>query len=305
MNDKDFFKKTIEENVINKENIRLQAIKSVESDGRRAKLFKKKRLAVIIAVIAVLCVGPISAYAAIDSYEYNQAESFLNKIGINLNELSRSDAKRIYKDIKSDSFEYETTVDVLNERAQEIGIGSASADGREIYDSIVEYYSLHYTAKITSEQIKNIKAGMTYNKIIEYLGPTKDIGSGLHVLLYAVDGDKVFYLSYADGKDVCSQSGAQLLKTLIDAKQDNTDQNTFNGTLIQRTDNMILVSCPTYNEFDIINLRITEETAILFKDGTKASIDDIKDKLTITISDTIAESYPPLATALKIIINNN
>lgn len=304
MNEKDFFKKTIEENVINKENIRIHAIKSVESDSGREKLFKKKRLGFIIAVIAVLCVGPISAYAAVEGYEYNKAESFLNKIGIDLNGLSRSDTKRIYKDIKSDTFEYETTVDVLNERAQEIGIESASSDGREIYDSIVEYYGLYYTAKITSEQIRSIKAGMTYDKIIEYLGPTKDIGSGLHVLLYAVDGDKVFYLSYADGDDICSQSGEQLLKTLIDAKQDNTAKNTFNATLVQRTDNMILVSCPTYDKFDIINLRITQDTVIIFKDGKRATIDDIKDKLTITISDVIAESYPPLGTALKIIINN-
>lgn len=264
----------------------------------------KKKLAATFIALAVLFIIPLSAYAAIDSYEYNQAESFFDKIGIDLSGLSRSDTKRIYKDIKSDTFEYETTVDVLNERAQEIGIESASSDGREIYDSIVEYYSLHYTAKITSEQIKGIKAGMTYNKIIEYLGPTKDIGSGAHVLLYAVDGDKVLYLSYADGKDVCSQSGEQLLKTLVDAKQDNTEKNTFNATLIQRTDNCILVSCPTYDKFDIINLRITQDTVIIFKDGKRATIDDIKDKLTITISDVIAESYPPLGTALKIIINN-
>ncbi|NMC57739.1 MAG: hypothetical protein GYA50_11015 [Eubacteriaceae bacterium] len=264
----------------------------------------KKKLAVTVIAIAVLFIIPLSAYAAVDGYNYNKAESFLNKIGIDNSELSRSDTKKVYKDIKSDSFEYETTVDVLNERAQEIGIESASADGREIYDSIVEYYSLHYTAKITSEQIKSIKAGMTYDKIIEYLGPTKDIGSGVHVLLYAVDGDKVFYLSYADGKDVCNQSGEQLLKTLIDAKQDNTAKNTFNATLIQRMDNSILVSCPTYEKFDIINLRITQDTVIVFKDGKKAIIDDIKDKLTITISDVIAESYPPLGTALKIVINN-
>lgn len=264
----------------------------------------KKKLAVTFIALAVLFIIPLSAYAAVDSYEYNKAESFLNKIGIDLSELSRSDTKKIYKDIKSDSFEYETTVDVLNERAQEIGIESISASGREIYDSIVEYYSLHYTAEITSEQIKNIKAGMTYNKIIEYLGPTKDIGSGLHVLLYAVDGDKVLYLSYADENDICNQSGEQLIKTLTDAKQDNTDENTFNATLVQKNDNMVLVTCPTYDKFDIINLRITQDTVIVFKNGHKATIDDIKDKLTITISDVIAESYPPLGTALKIIINN-
>ncbi len=264
----------------------------------------KKKLAVMFIAVAVLFIIPLSVYAAVEGYEYNKAESFLNKIGIELSELSRNDKEKIYKDIKSDSFEYETTVDVLNERAQEIGIENVSADGREIYDSIVEYYSLHYTAKIISEQIKSIKAGMTYNKIIESLGPTKDIGSGLHVLVYSVDGDKALYLSYADGNDICNQSGEQLLKTLIDAKQDNTAKNTFNATLVQRTDNMILVSCPTYDKFDIINLRITQDTVIIFKDGKRATIDDIKDKLTITISDVIAESYPLLGTALKIIINN-
>ena len=66
--------------------------------------------------------------------------------------------------------------------------------------------------------------------------------------------------------------------------------------------NSILVYCPTYDKFDTINLTITGDTEIVFENGEKATIDDIKYNLTITIDDKIAESYPPQGTALKIIV---
>jgi len=133
---------------------------------------------------------------------------------------------------------------------------------------------------------------------------TKDIGSGMHILQYAVDGDKIFYLSFANENDICEKSGEELLLTLVDDNQDNTDDNTFNATLVIRHNNSIRVSCPNYKHFDEIDLSITENTVIEFADGRKATIDDIQGKLRITITGEIRESYPPQGTAAKIVILN-
>lgn len=302
MNEKDLFKKTIDENIYRKEEIRKNILNGVNSAGMKEGNFMRKKLVLAGLSVGIVIAISISAYATLDIYQYNQAESFLGKIGIEADKLARQEAKKVYNDIKTDSFEYETTKDVLNNRAVEMGIEEIPQDAKAIYESIVEYNSLVSTTKITTAQLLAIKAGMTFGEIIKSLGPTKDIGSGLHVLQYAVDGDKIFYLSFADENTKTTQSGAEYVKTLVDAKQDNEDPNTFNATLTQRVENMILVSCPTFKNFDIISLTITKETEIVFADGKKASIDDVKGEMTITITGRILDSYPPQGTAKKIVI---
>jgi hypothetical protein len=302
MNEKDLFKKTIDENIFRKEDIRKNVLNSVNYAERKEGNFMRKKLVLAGVSVVIVIAASLSAYAAIDIYQYNQAESFLGKIGIEADKLARQEAKKVYNDIKTDSFEYETTKDVLNNRAVEMGIEEIPQEAKAIYESIVEYNGLVGTAKITTAQILAIKAGMTFGEIVKSLGPTKDVGSGLHVLQYAVDGDKIFYLSFADENDKSTQSGAEYIKTLVDAKQDNEDPNTFNATLTQRMENMILVSCPTFKNFDVISLAITKDTEIVFADGTKAGIDDVKGEMTITITGEIRESYPPQGTAKKIVI---
>lgn len=304
MNEKDLFKKVLEENLSRKEDIRRRVINTVEMKNRKGAFFMEKKLVVSIMAIAILTTVSLSVYAAVDIYEYNQADSFLGEIGIEASSLSRSVAKKVYKDIKSDAFEHETTKDVLYQEANELGIEDIPQNAKAIYDSIVEYNGLVYTGKITSAQIMAIKAGTSYKDIIKVLGNTKDIGSGRHVLQYAVDGDKIFYLSFGDENDICNQSGDELITTLVDAKQDSKDENTFTATLTQRSGNSILVSCPTFKDFDVISLSVTEDTEIQLENGEKATLDDItgSSKLVITITGQIAESYPPQGVATKIII---
>lgn len=304
MNEKEVFRKAIEENIINKEEIRARVLNSQPEVKIRKVPVMRKKIIVTAAALLVICVGTVSAYMAVDAYEYNQAESFLRDIGIDANDLPRSEAKEVYKDIKSETFSSPTTINILMGKAQEIGIKDLPNDGKAIYEAIVEYNSLTYTAKITSDQIRAIKAGSTYKEIIDQLGVTKDIGSGsgVHKLQYAVDGDKVFYLSFADENEVCEKSGEELLQTLVDDGQNDTDDNTFNATLSQKYNNGIFVNCPNYKHFDSISLSITDDTVIEFADGRKATMDDIKGRLKITITGEIRESYPPQGTAAKIII---
>lgn len=302
MKEKDLFKKAIEEEMLQKENIRRQVINKVHNKYNKGAISMKRKIAIPTIALAIITSISITGYAAVDIYTYNQAESFLEEIGISVEELARGDAKKVYKDIESDTFQSPITKDVLITKANEMGIEQIPQDTKEIYESIVEYHGLIGTAKITSSQIKKIEAGMTYKKIIKTLGNTKDVGSGVHVLQYAVDGDKILYISFADENDICNMSGEEMSETLVDAKQDNEDENTFNATLVQRSENNILVSCPTFDKFDVIDVIINDDTQIVFEDGRKGTIDDIYGDIIITITGDIKESYPPQSLAMKIII---
>ena len=67
---------------------------------------------------------------------------------------------------------------------------------------------------VTSGDVRGITKGMTYGAIVTRLGPTRDIGSGLHVAHYIVDRAKSLYLSFAGFEDICPKDGAELLQTL-------------------------------------------------------------------------------------------
>lgn len=259
----------------------------------------KKRYA--IAAISVVITLSFGAYAVYDAYEYGQAVAVLEYIGIEADSLPRSEAKIIYKDIKTGAFGLERTQSALADRADALGI-EIPQDTGELYRALLDYSSLTYTASITSDMIRAIKADTCYGDIIKALGMTKDIGSGLHVLIYAVDGDKALRLSFSDEAEICEFSGKELINTLEDAAQDNPDLNTFNATLMQKSGSGILVSCPNFKSFDIISVSITEDTLLVFADGSSAVFGDIDGELTITITGEIRESYPPQGTATKIII---
>lgn len=303
MDEKQLFRKVIEDSLLSKEDLRRRVIGTAPRQTEGGSYMKKK-IAAAAAAFVLIATMSLTAYAAVDAYEYNQAEGFLGGLGIQANELSRSDAKKVYKDIKSDDFSYPVTIDVLTARAMEIGIEVIPADAKALYNELIEFNSHVYTAQISSDGVRMIKSGMSYREITEILGSTKDIGSGMYVLQYVVDGDKILYLSFGSIDDICTMSGDELLESLVDAGQDNEDLNTFNGTLMQRTGNGILVTCPTFRSFDMISLAINEDTVIEFSDGSRASAEDIRGELTITITGPIAESYPPQAVAAKIVIRN-
>ncbi|MHB8070402.1 MAG: hypothetical protein ACYDHF_00420 [Candidatus Cryosericum sp.] len=64
---------------------------------------------------------------------------------------------------------------------------------------------------VTSDEVRSIKKGMTYAEIIQRLGPTRDIGSGLHVAHYIVDEKYSLYFSIVSPEAVCPKDGAELL----------------------------------------------------------------------------------------------
>lgn len=60
---------------------------------------------------------------------------------------------------------------------------------------------------VTKEKILQLDTGLTYEEILKKLGPTKDIGSGLHVAVYLVDEGGTFYLSFSDYDKIVEMDG--------------------------------------------------------------------------------------------------
>lgn len=74
-----------------------------------------------------------------------------------------------------------------------------------------ELYVEGEPAKITYEQVKGIKRDMTYGQVVEMLGATKDIGSGVYVLEYQLEDGKSFVFSVVRWDDPIGKTGEDLL----------------------------------------------------------------------------------------------
>ncbi|NLN03834.1 MAG: hypothetical protein GX166_03295 [Clostridiaceae bacterium] len=297
--EKDFLKNVIEDNVIQKERIRENIL---NKEYKKEVIPMKKKLYMAASIVLVFLIV-FATYAYVDAKEYKEAVLFLNEIGIQEGMLSRSEAKKVYKDIKSGSFDEPVTNAVLTKVAENYGLNVENQGPEEIYATIRTYNMLTYTKRISSEDVLKIDKGMTYKDIIKLLGETKDIGTiDEHVLMYVVDGTKLLYLKFSDEDEVCQRTGKELLDTLVNAVQDQKDKNTFNAIVINKSKNHVFLSCPTYELFDSIYLIIDDKTEIVFEDGTKATVNDIEGEVIATFTGGIRESYPPQANAKKIVI---
>lgn len=65
--------------------------------------------------------------------------------------------------------------------------------------------------KVKEAAVKEIKKGMTFEEIIKKLGKTRDVGSGLHVAVYALEDGAPIYFSYGDLKETNKLSGDQII----------------------------------------------------------------------------------------------
>lgn len=310
MRESDVIKRALEEELLPKEQIR-KACLTAPADERGKGTMKKR--AVMLALCAVLAlVLSVSVYAAVDANEYRTASEFLDEKGLSTAALTRQETKRVYRDIESERFDDPKTVELLKNKAVQLGMSGRDIpeDPGLLYQAILRYGMSYPTIPLTSGQLRALPSGLTYGEIVHRLGRTKDIGKEEHVYQYTVDGDKVLLLRFRMEEDICPYSGEDLLTTLEDAGQPSQSGDTFRAVLQERYESerdgkiyrSMLVLCPNWERFDCIHLSVSDRTVIEFADGRPASFEDVEGSLTVTIDPLVAETYPPQGEALKIVI---
>lgn len=303
MQERDFLKLMLQERLPDKEIIRQRVLAGPEP--RKGVVSMKRKLITACLSLGLIVAMTYGVYAAAENIEYKKAEHFLYEIGIEAADLSRGQAKDVYHDMVSDQFQLEITKEVLEKRANEVGIEYVPQESEYIYRALKNYSALTYTNRVSLDQVRELEAGMTYGEIIERLGVTKDVGKDSYILQYLVDGKMLLTLTFADESEVCPLSGEELLGTLKKVVTENTGGDTFDAVVLEIEGRRLLVHCPAYEKFDTAWVDLTDKTQLVFANGKEASPSDLKDgtPVIITFDGGIRESYPVQITAAKIVIN--
>ncbi|MDY3795799.1 MAG: hypothetical protein SOZ81_03695 [Agathobacter sp.] len=69
-------------------------------------------------------------------------------------------------------------------------------------------------SKITSKQIEQLTPDMSREEVIEKLGDTQDIGSGVYIYVYQVDEEYILEIRFLGDEDKLNVTGEELLKQL-------------------------------------------------------------------------------------------
>ena len=92
--------------------------------------------------------------------------------------------------------------------------------------------------QVTSEQIRELTPTMTREEVLSFLGDTQDIGSGIYVYVYEVDGEYLLHIPFASDGAQLGVTGEDLLKALTPISGDIGSNGTieFNGQSFSKSD---------------------------------------------------------------------
>ena len=172
-------------------------------------------------IAACLClIVPLTAFA-IDAIQYNAAVDYLNSLGIPVEDLSDYSRKEI------------------KEAAKTIDAGESSPLTEEILNLLPDNKEpIETPTQATSEQIRELTPTMTREEVLSFLGDTQDIGSGIYVYVYEVDGEYLLRIPFASDNAQLGVAGEDLLKSLTPISEDIDSNETveFDGQLFNKAD---------------------------------------------------------------------
>lgn len=151
-------------------------------------------VAAAAAAVMVIIAIPVTAYA-VELSQYNAAVAYLASLGIEAGDLSDYSRREVIDAVKTyDAGESNAMIDAL----------LPSDDGKmTVTDQI---------AQVTSEQVISLKPTMTCSDVIAALGNTIDIGSGIYILQYEVDGEYLINIPFASDTAQLGVTGDKLLE---------------------------------------------------------------------------------------------
>ena len=173
------------------------------------------------AMAACLCLMvPLTAFA-VDTIQYHAAVDYLNSLGVPVEDLSDYSRKEI------------------KEAAKTIDAGESSPLTEEIFSRLPgNEDQFEAPAQVTSEQIRELEPSMTREDVLSLLGNTQDIGSGIYIYVYEVDGEDLLRIPFASDDAQLGVTGEDLLKALTPISEDIDSNETveFNGQLFNKSD---------------------------------------------------------------------
>lgn len=180
--------------------------------------------------------------------------------------------------------------------------GSESSNSAKLSNTdIPDNYFCAGSKKITSSDVKAIKAGMTYKEIINQLGETANFGQG-NIRQYIVDDKLVLPLRFDSLSDVCKKTGEELLKQAIPYKVPERIKDKLNDDIYAVVINDKFISCINGEPDNCCTIDLSD-AEIKFENGKTATAADVKPMSSVLISyDMVAESYPGSMHCLKVTI---
>ena len=172
-------------------------------------------------IAACLClIVPLTAFA-IDTIQYNAAVDYLNSLGIPVEDLGDYSHKEIKEAVKT------------------IDAGESSPLTEEILNLLPgNEEQIDVPTQVTSEQIRELEPAMTREEVLSLLGNTQDIGSGIYIYVYEVDGEYLLHIPFASDGAQLGVTGEDLLKALTPISGDIGSNGTieFNGQSFSKSD---------------------------------------------------------------------
>ncbi|WP_414732802.1 hypothetical protein [Acetobacterium carbinolicum] len=173
---------------------------SPKSNNREKTIWRKRRLITLITACLIFFISA-TAYA-IENRRYNAAVDYLTSLGIEATDLSNYSRSEIKQAV--------TFLEAGETNALTAEILSSAENSSSLID-------IPITA-VTSGQIHDLTPQMTHADIINILGETQDIGSGIYILVYEVDGAYLLNIPLAGNDAQLGVTGETLLKALTPKK---------------------------------------------------------------------------------------
>ena len=162
--------------------------------GRAVK--KPGRFKWAIVAACLLLVLPLTAFA-VDAIQYNAAVDYLSSLGVPAQDLSSYSHQEIKEAVKT------------------LDAGESSALTDEILSLVPDNEGQAETpTQVTSAQIRELRPDMTRSEVLAILGGTQDIGSGIYVYVYEVDGEYLLHIPFASDDAQLGVTGEALLGAL-------------------------------------------------------------------------------------------
>ncbi len=151
------------------------------------------KYSVIAACFCFVMVGTVFAVEAVQTARFNAAVTYLTSLGINAEDLSDYSRQEVINAYKC----YD------------------AGEGSELVDSLLpSHVSPTEPTDVTSDEIRQLIPTMTMEDVTTLLGDTVDIGAGLYILLYRVDGIYTLQIPFAGLDAQLGVTGETLLEAL-------------------------------------------------------------------------------------------